>query len=474
MYIFAIAVFLVLLLPRLWSFGMFLDGLLYAGIARNMAEGAGSFNAPYYADALGPVFYWHPPLAIWLHSLFYRVFGDHTLVDSLFGFVSGSVICGLLYLIFREADPQKTNERKPYWSIVFLVSLMPMTSWIFSNNMLEVTMTMFALASVYVQLRGLNFKSGMLAAHYILAGGFLALAILSKNIAGTFPLIFLFLNFILLRNISFKKMLILGFALTASMIMFTYFILYFSNSIEFYRQYLRMQLIPAVSGQMAGGTNPFLGNTWLIIGEMLTPILVSILLTTILRKWKEIKINKISILFMIMGLSGILPLFLITKFRTYYIYPGLPFLVLSIALAFSPAFAAIEQRVKDILRFRRVVQGLSILMIAAAIVLFVAGKDYPARLKEFKYDVYDSGLHIPARAVIASCSPDSMNDYTLVAAFQRYYKLSLMYVGDLSTAKWIFQDQRLGCSLPSRCVKVNRADASRYNIYECPQAVSQK
>ena len=55
----AVSLYCLLVLPRLLSYGMFLDGVTYASIARNMAENYGSFWQPYYTATVYPTFYEH-------------------------------------------------------------------------------------------------------------------------------------------------------------------------------------------------------------------------------------------------------------------------------------------------------------------------------------------------------------------------------------------------------------------------------
>ena len=79
-----VLVCLLLMGPRLVQHGMFVDGLTYVSIARNMAEGLGNFWQPFYSEALYEQFYEHPPLALWLESLLFRLFGDHFWVERLY------------------------------------------------------------------------------------------------------------------------------------------------------------------------------------------------------------------------------------------------------------------------------------------------------------------------------------------------------------------------------------------------------
>ena len=71
-------------LPRLAHRGMFLDGITYASIARNLAEGRGRFWEPFYTATIYPAFHEHPPLAFWLQSLWFRALGDHLFVERAY------------------------------------------------------------------------------------------------------------------------------------------------------------------------------------------------------------------------------------------------------------------------------------------------------------------------------------------------------------------------------------------------------
>ncbi len=68
-------------LPRLVPQGLFGDGLLYASLARNLAEGKGSMWAPWFSSgywldfASGAPYFENPPLMIWLEAVFFRIIG---------------------------------------------------------------------------------------------------------------------------------------------------------------------------------------------------------------------------------------------------------------------------------------------------------------------------------------------------------------------------------------------------------------
>ena len=75
------------IVPRLAHRGMFVDGVTYASIARNLAAGRGSFWSPSYTATIYPQFHEHPPLGFWLQSLWFRALGDHLFVERLYAFI---------------------------------------------------------------------------------------------------------------------------------------------------------------------------------------------------------------------------------------------------------------------------------------------------------------------------------------------------------------------------------------------------
>jgi hypothetical protein len=68
--------FSVLMLPNFLRQGMFVDGLMYATISNNLAQGIGSFWSPQLSQTVFPAFHEHPPLVFGIESIFFRVLGD--------------------------------------------------------------------------------------------------------------------------------------------------------------------------------------------------------------------------------------------------------------------------------------------------------------------------------------------------------------------------------------------------------------
>src|ERR1017187_2224795 len=70
----------ITILGRLIPEGMFVDGLVYSSIARNLAIGKGTFWHLYYYSPFTD----HPPFGIAMESLLFMVIGDHYFTEKIF------------------------------------------------------------------------------------------------------------------------------------------------------------------------------------------------------------------------------------------------------------------------------------------------------------------------------------------------------------------------------------------------------
>ena len=154
-----ISFFIGLLVPILIQDGMFLDGVTYSSISKNLAHGIGSIWKPHYTKVLYPVFYEHPPLVFGIQSLFFKILGDgmyteriYTLITAIFTLL-GIVACWRL--VFKQHPMQEYS-----WLPVLLWITVPLIFWSYKNNLLENTLSVFTLFSVYFIFRSLLQKRG--------------------------------------------------------------------------------------------------------------------------------------------------------------------------------------------------------------------------------------------------------------------------------------------------------------------------
>src|SRR5215831_14553482 len=78
------ALLVALTASRMTQRSMFVDGMVYASIARNLALGVGSLWAPAYTATAYTTFYEHPSFGFFTQSLAFRILGDHLIVERLY------------------------------------------------------------------------------------------------------------------------------------------------------------------------------------------------------------------------------------------------------------------------------------------------------------------------------------------------------------------------------------------------------
>ncbi|MEO0777779.1 MAG: hypothetical protein AAF146_14520, partial [Bacteroidota bacterium] len=120
-----LAVFIALLLPALLAEGMFMDGLLYTCVARNLGEGLGTFWQPYFSATWSKwdvnSFHEHPPLAFGIQAVLYRLLGDSIYVERGYSLLCALASAGFLSAIWRRLF-SSLEEAELYW--------LPILCWI--------------------------------------------------------------------------------------------------------------------------------------------------------------------------------------------------------------------------------------------------------------------------------------------------------------------------------------------------------
>ena len=145
-YLLVFSIFFVLISPYLLSKGMFLDGVFYATISRNLAEGVGTYFNLRYTNT----FMSHPPLVFWIESFLFRIFGDKIYVERFYS-VSTYLISGVLIVWLWKIINDDKNKQLAFLPLVFFVAF-PLITWGAVNNVLENTMMIFDLLAVECEL----------------------------------------------------------------------------------------------------------------------------------------------------------------------------------------------------------------------------------------------------------------------------------------------------------------------------------
>ncbi len=102
-----------------WQAHLKLDGMTYGVIARNILD-SGKWLPLHYSDYIYNEFYQHPPLAFWIQSVFFNIFGVSDTTARFFPF-----LCVVLIFILLTKNLLKYGAT--YWQI-FIASFVLLTS----------------------------------------------------------------------------------------------------------------------------------------------------------------------------------------------------------------------------------------------------------------------------------------------------------------------------------------------------------
>lgn len=417
-YLSAVSVFLIIISPNLLSDGMFMDGVLYAIVSNNLANSQGTLWH-LNMQPVDPVFYAHPPLGFVLQSVFFRLFGNSMYIERIYSLLT-FIITGFIMVKIWNSIAQK-DERKLQWVMLSFWFIIPLVSWAVSNNMLENTMMIFTCLSVLFIIKSMKGKRFL---YLLLAGLSLFAAFLTKGFVGLFPLSLIFWIYVFNKDITFKRFIIdLLFTIVATVLPFIILILVSYDAKEFFNIYMHTQVLKSIDSVQTVGSRFYI--TGQLVKELVFVFLVILFVFFITRKKIPLTpINKWTLIFLFLGLSGILPIMITLKQRGFYMLPSFPFLAISAALFVAPGVNYLINKINySHLRFR-VFKYVSMFLFIGGVVLIGLNVNRIGRDKNKIEDVYTIMKIVPSHTSI-SLSPDLHTDWSLHAYFGRYADIGL-------------------------------------------------
>lgn len=346
------SIFLLLFFPYLFSNGMFMDGLLYAAVSRNLAEMPdflGNLFKLSYTDTLLKEFYDQPPLAMWLQALMFRILGDSIYVERAYSFLAALSCVLLISLLWRLVYDSEEAGLDVSWLPVLYWSVIPLVFWSFSNNMLENTLAVFALLAVYCALKGLTGGKHL----YIYVGSSLAifLAFLAKSFVGLFPLATIPIYWLIKRDVPLATALkiFVKFFLCTVII----FVLFFSfeSSRHFFKENLNAQIIPSMKGEL----NTVAGKRFHLL-QRLAKELLPLLAFSLIFWGCKVRMNLSTgaqlkkewfWIFLLLAVSGSFPIMLSFKQKGYYLVPSFAFYAIAFAILVQPTVHLVMRRLYE-------------------------------------------------------------------------------------------------------------------------------
>ncbi len=414
-------IFLILSSPQLFSRGMFLDGLIYATIAKNLANGFFDIWHLSFSPTLMRNFYGHPPLQMWLEALLFKIFGDSIYIERLYSlltfFITGFLICKLWRLLVIK-------KYKNYCFLpLFFWAIMPLNIWAVANNILENTMQIFILLAVIYFYKS---TQNRFIFNSFIASFFIFLAVMTKGVAGLFVLSLPLLFFILIKNYSFKKFLIQELiAFSLLFILFAVMFLFFPDSKHYFSEYIRQQVINSFKIRFH--------SRFFILFQFVNQYLLGLGLVFIFLIISKIKKRQIIIsqkhiqeIFILFGLtlSGSLPFMISLKQSNFYLLPILPFISIIFGLFFSENI-----NIENLLNNKKIYHFTKLLLMFLTIIVFFMIYFYVGRIGRDKTEIHDALIIcelVPENSLIEVENINITGGYSFIAYLARYKHIGLL------------------------------------------------
>ncbi|MEO6305844.1 MAG: hypothetical protein ABIP51_22045, partial [Bacteroidia bacterium] len=303
---------------------------------------------------------------------------------------------------------------------LFFWIIIPVCFWSFSNNMHENTMGIFILLSVLFYLKTL--KENKILFTFVSAG-FIFLATFSKGIPGFFPVAMPVLYWLTLKKINFRQAILHSFILLGIPVLIYLILVCFPSAKESLSNYLIKRVIHRI------GEDPTVESHFYILGRILVELLPGIAFLALLifgfRKKFILRKEKKSwaIFFILLGLSGVLPLMLTMVQKGFYFIPSLPFFAIGFALVISKPLSHWALMVVNSTT-NKTVTLFSVLLLCGVIVFSCFNIGKASRDADMLNDVKEFGKVIPEFSTV-SISDHRWNDWPLQCYLIRYHNISI-------------------------------------------------
>jgi 4-amino-4-deoxy-L-arabinose transferase-like glycosyltransferase len=457
-FVFLLGVFLLLISPNLLTHGMFMDGMIYAAVAKNMADGIGTFWQPFFTATCYSEFYEHPPLAMGLLGVCYKIFGDSFLVEKLYSFSMWLIVAVGLVNIWRHF------KLKNAWLPVLMLMTVTRIIWASTNNGLENTLAVFVIFSVWFYLKSTTGKWW----YIVLSGVCIAAGFLTK---GPFALFLwtlpFFYEFLVYRN-NLLRALVASLKLVV-LTVFPLFLLYFFSEAAFQNldKYLHIQVVESLKNVETVSSRFFILRYFL--AEMILPaaLLLLVLLISFAKRRKfDIDSDKKRLFyaFFLTGLCGVVPIMVSMKQSGFYILPTFPIFALSFSFLLERVVGKWIAQLTKVQSFHRVAWMLAsaVLLIAVFMNLRVYGE--VGRDADKLQDVHHIAAQIQDEKVVGV--PKALwIDWSLQAYFHRYYGIALDGNQEHEHLYYIFEENQLPDDLNWSLERISEQTLN-YHLYK--------
>lgn len=442
-FLITLTVYIMLLIMPTLRPAMFLDGVVYAAIAKNMALGIGSIWDPQASKTLFPHFYEHPPLAIYMQSLFFKIFGQSYLVERFYDLFIFVISLGAALLIL-DWSPKKKALGITYF--LFLWALIPLNYLIVKNNMLECTLNCMTLISSFFLLSGSLLENNLSTKliKLIAAAMFMILGFFVNGPTAFFPLSIPLLNALITNRISFKRAFLETISLAVLIVFPILIFFHFSptakNSILLY---FNTQLFASITGQRDLHYTGF-GHLHIILFFIRNTALATLfagalcLLAYFIPKkksvtelLKEISQNKKAWLYFYISLAASLPVIISHRQAFHYIAQSSPFYALFLSTLTYPMLKRIYSSVSGPLsdKTKTVIAAFSLLLVIMSLSMVAFFSGVPRKDAAMLEDITKLVNFFPEKETVMT-TPTVYTQWSPSIYFARYGSISLTRDGD--------------------------------------------
>lgn len=457
-----IALSSILLVPALFMDGMFMDGLIYTCVGKNLAAGTGTFWDPQFSATYMISYHEQPPLLFGMEAIFFKLLGTSLYVERMYCLYM-AVLCFLaLRFTWTGIFTKESLEQKLLWVPVLFFFISPVTFWAYNNNVEEASMVVFALASAGFQLQGIrSSKSGY--GWFVLGGFALIASSLCKGAQGLFPVIIPMTWFIFVRTISFRKAVVANLIVLFIPVLFYVALSFYEPAVNSYSSYFHDRIAATFNTAGTATTSSRFFILFELLLDILPALFVGVLLAISARRITT-TYKKEAIFFLVIGLSGILPLMVTLEQRGFYLVTGLPFVAIAMALLTLDGAQILQQKIQNRLLAKRAVLGLAMLLFAGTGVATIALAGTPKRDADMLHDVALIGKHCGPDQIVSTNS-STWSNWSLQGYLMRYHTISV-------SKNHFFRKFYIapkGDSVPTGYLIVE-LNTRVYNLYRCANA----
>jgi 4-amino-4-deoxy-L-arabinose transferase-like glycosyltransferase len=460
--VFILSIYCLLVGHKVLILGKHGDGVEYAAVARNLAEGYGSFWSTYLNDTLHPDWHEHPPLVFWIQGLFIKTFGEGPYFEGAYGFFVGLIILFLTAIFWQQVQRDFWLTLAGGWWPVFLLVSLPTFGYYMQTNRLAITFMILALLATLAAYRSIIAGHSTIL-YALLSGVLIYLGFIAKGPVALFPLALPGIAWITLRA-KFSRVFVSTVIAVITFVLILMATFYFyPDSVVFWKKFWNEQIVTSLKSIRAAQDSYWyyadrLGREMAVLGAV---IFILMLITR--THPRHIKFSRQAFFFLLVALAGCLPFFFSKRQKLRYLLQSYPFFILGMAFLTNSVALKIEAILAEKRKIRLVVVVSALVFFSIATAAMLYRKDEVTRREPFYQDFYLNKIQLPERSLISVCPPERLSDdWVFAIDMQRFYKVSL--TAEMGH-EYLIIDKNSKCKVPEGYQKVHQRPTLQYVLY---------